>query len=76
MYRNTYFKCPFVKITSFINYLLGMSQDPTGCRGKRGKHNDLGSERSGEHLRYITQPWFQERVGEWAARGAGHPCSL
>ncbi len=28
--------------------------------GKRGKHYDLGSERSGEHLRFITQPWFQD----------------
>ncbi len=41
------------------------SQGPDGaeqgllaaCRGeKHGKRNDLGSERGGEHLRYITQP--------------------
>ncbi len=31
--------------------------------GKRGKRYDLGSERSGEHLRYITQPWFQDDLG-------------
>ncbi len=31
------------------------------CRGgKHGKRYDQGSERSGEHLRYITQPWFQD----------------
>ncbi len=30
---------------------------------KRGKHYDLGSEWSGEHLRYITQPWFQDDLG-------------
>ncbi len=34
------------------------------CRGgKHGKRYDLGSERSGEHLRYITQPWFQDDIG-------------
>ncbi len=26
---------------------------------KRGRRYDLGSERSGKHLRYITQSWFQ-----------------
>ncbi len=31
--------------------------------GKRGKRYDLGSERSGEHLRYITHPWFQDDPG-------------
>ncbi len=31
--------------------------------GKREKLYDLGSERSGEHLRYITQPWFQDDLG-------------
>ncbi len=48
------------------------SQDPDGAeqgllaanRGeKRGKRYDMGSERSGEHLRYITQPWFQDDLG-------------
>ncbi len=28
-----------------------------------GKSYDLGSKRSGEHLRYITQPWFQDDLG-------------
>ncbi len=28
-----------------------------------GKCYDLGSERSGEHLRYITKPWFQDDLG-------------
>ncbi len=32
-------------------------------RGKHGKRYDLGSERSGAHLRYITQPWFQDDLG-------------
>ncbi len=27
---------------------------------KRGKCYNLGSERGGEHLRYTTQPWFQD----------------
>ncbi len=27
---------------------------------KSGKRYDLGSKRSGEHLRYITKPWFQD----------------
>ncbi len=31
--------------------------------GKRGTRYDLGSERNGEHLRYITQPWFQDDIG-------------
>ncbi len=31
--------------------------------GKRGKHYYLDSERSGEPLRYITQPWFQHNLG-------------
>ncbi len=31
--------------------------------GKRGKRYDLGSERSGEHLSYITQPWFKDDLG-------------
>ncbi len=31
--------------------------------GEHGKRYDLGSERSGEHLRYITQPWFQDDIG-------------
>ncbi len=30
---------------------------------KRGKRYDLDSKRSGEHLRYITQPWFQDDLG-------------
>ncbi len=30
---------------------------------KSGKHYDLGSKRSGEHLRYIIQPWFQDDLG-------------
>ncbi len=30
---------------------------------KRGKRYDLGSEWSGEPLRYITQPWFQDDLG-------------
>ncbi len=28
-----------------------------------GMRYDLGSVRSGEHLRYITQPWFQDDLG-------------
>ncbi len=32
-------------------------------QGGRGKRYDLGSERSGEHLRYITKPWFQDDLG-------------
>ncbi len=35
---------------------------PSG-HGKCGKHSDLGSERSGEHLRYITHRWFQDNLG-------------
>ncbi len=31
--------------------------------GKCGKRYNLGSERSGEHLRYITQNWFQDELG-------------
>ncbi len=31
--------------------------------GKRRKRYDLGSEWSGEHLRNITQPWFQDELG-------------
>ncbi len=31
--------------------------------GNRGKRYDLGSERSGEHLRYVTQAWFQDNLG-------------
>ncbi len=31
--------------------------------GKREKHYDLGFKRSGEYLRYITQPWFQDDLG-------------
>ncbi len=27
------------------------------------KRYDLGSEWSGEHLRYITHPWFQDDLG-------------
>ncbi len=47
-------------------------QDPNGAEqgflearqgGKRGKRYDLGSEQSWEHLRYITQPWFQDDLG-------------
>ncbi len=30
---------------------------------KRGKRYNLGSERGGEHLRYTTQPWFQDDLG-------------
>ncbi len=46
--------------------LTGQSRDNSWppvegeCAGKR---YDLGSERSGEHLRYITQPWFQDDLG-------------
>ncbi len=45
-----------------IQILTG--QDRAGIPGcppgrKSGKCYDLGSKRSGEHLRYITQPWFQ-----------------
>ncbi len=32
-------------------------------RKKRGKRYNLGSERSGKHLKYITQPWFQDDLG-------------
>ncbi len=48
------------------------SQGPDGAeqgllaarRGeKRRKRHDLGSEWSGEYLRYITQPWFQDNLG-------------
>ncbi len=36
----------------------------TGClSGGCGKRYDLGSEWSGEHLGYITQPWFQDDLG-------------
>ncbi len=28
-----------------------------------GKRSDLGSERSREHLRYITKPWIQDDLG-------------
>ncbi len=31
--------------------------------GKRGKRYELDSEWRGEHLRYITQPWFQDDLG-------------
>ncbi len=31
---------------------------------KRGKRYDLSSKWSGEHIRYITQPWFQN--DHWA----------
>ncbi len=30
---------------------------------RTGKRYNLGSEWSGEHLRYITQPWFQDDLG-------------
>ncbi len=45
------------------------SQGPDGAelgllaarRGEKwGKRYNLGSERGGEHLGYITQPWFQD----------------
>ncbi len=45
--------------------LMGQSRDswlPDGG-GKRRKHYGLGSEWSGERLRYITQPWFQDDLG-------------
>ncbi len=32
-------------------------------RGKHRKRYDLGSEQSGEHLRYINQPLFQDDLG-------------
>ncbi len=32
-------------------------------RRKSRKRFDLGSKRSGEHLRYITQTWFQDDLG-------------
>ncbi len=35
----------------------------TRRRRKRGKGYDLGSGWSGEHLRYITQPWIQDDLG-------------
>ncbi len=43
----------------------GAEQVPLAARrgGKRGKHHNLGSERRGEHLRYITQPWFPDDLG-------------
>ncbi len=42
----------------------GRSGTP-GCPsgGKCGKCHDLDSERSGEHLRYMTQPVFQDDLG-------------
>ncbi len=35
---------------------------------KRRKRYNLGSEQGGEHLRYITQPWFQDDLSSsrWA----------
>ncbi len=36
--------------------LTGQSMDSCPCY-------DLGSKRSGEHPRYITQPWFQDDLG-------------
>ncbi len=33
------------------------------CGEKCGKHYNLGSERGGEHPRYITQPWFLDNLG-------------
>ncbi len=36
-------------------------QSPDGT--EQGFRFDLGSKRSGEHLRYITQTWFQDDLG-------------
>ncbi len=47
-------------------YTLGAEQGQflATCRGEKcEKRYDLGSERSGEYLRYITQPWFQDDLG-------------
>ncbi len=43
----------------------GAEQGPLAARwvGKCRKRYDLGSEWSGEDLRYITQPWFQDDLG-------------
>ncbi len=49
-----------------LRALTGQSRDswlPVGGGVNKGKRYDLGSERSGEHLRYITQPWFQDDLG-------------
>ncbi len=45
------------------DFLYGEERAMYTLREKRGKRYDLGSERSGEHLRYITQPWFQDDLG-------------
>ncbi len=47
---NVYFQAPDLAEQGF----------PAARQGGRGKRYDLGSERSGEHFRYITQPWFQD----------------
>ncbi len=49
-----------------LRALTGQSRDnswPPVEGGKRGKGYDLGSGWSGEHLRYITQPWIQDDLG-------------
>ncbi len=44
-------------------YFQGPDGAEQGFRREHGKHYNLGSERSGEHLRYITQPLFQDDLG-------------
>ncbi len=47
-----------------LRALTGQSRTP-GCPlgAIRGKRYNLGSERGGELLRYIIQPWFQDDLG-------------
>ncbi len=51
---------------NILRALMGQSRYPwlpVGGGGKRGKRHNLGSERRGEHLRYITQPCFPDDLG-------------
>ncbi len=46
--------------------LTGQSRDNSwpNVEGENAEScHDLGSKRSGEHLRYTTQPWFQDDLG-------------
>ncbi len=43
--------------------LTGQSRDSWLPVGEKDAKRYVGSERSGEHLRYITQPWFQYELG-------------
>ncbi len=55
-------ECPIYTLRA----LTGAEQGQFLATRRRGKHRkryDLGSERSGEHLRYITQPWIQDDLG-------------